>query len=294
MPKKIVIVTTGQPSTNPRMIKEYTSLKEEGYDVKVFYSYWQAWAAHADKKFFENAFIKHQDFILVGGSPFENKLEYLLLKFFQKLNRLINNKFGFQHSSSLARTTSHLVKAAKKTKAHLYIAHNLGALPAAVIAAKKNHAKAGFDAEDFHRGEFKNQDSKEAKIIKQVEDEYLPQCDYITAASPLIANAYNELYPLKNVVTINNVFSKTFTQSFNASPDLQPLTLFWFSQTIGANRGLETVVKAMELLQTQCSIELYMMGNVAAEYDKHLLQLITNKNAVHFLSPVTPDEVFRE
>jgi len=294
MPKTIVIVTTGQPSTNPRMVKEYTALKEEGYNVKVFYSYWQAWAVEADKQLFQSGSIDRKDFMLVGGSPLENKAEYLLSKLRHKISRLLLNKFGFQLFSALARTTSHLIKAAKEIKADLYIAHNLGALPVAVIAAKKNSAIAGFDAEDFHRGEYKDQNSKEAMLAKQTEDKYLLLCDYITAASPLIADAYKKLYPQQNVFTIHNVFSKKFLQQFNESLATQPLTLFWFSQTIGANRGLETVVKAMESLQTQCRIDLYLMGNVATGYDEHLFQLITNKNSIHFLSLVSPDEVFAE
>jgi len=38
--KKIVIVTTGQLSTNPRMLKEVDALLGQGHQVKVLYSYW--------------------------------------------------------------------------------------------------------------------------------------------------------------------------------------------------------------------------------------------------------------
>ena len=65
MPKKIAILTTGQPSTNPRMLKEYISLKKANYDVKVFYCFWQEWATKADATLFEDGVIRKEDFILV-------------------------------------------------------------------------------------------------------------------------------------------------------------------------------------------------------------------------------------
>ncbi len=46
-----------------------------------------------------------------------------------------------------------LKKSACDIKADLYIAHNLGALTAAAMAAQKNNARYSFDAEDFHRAQ---------------------------------------------------------------------------------------------------------------------------------------------
>lgn len=289
MPKKIVIVTTGQPSTNPRMVKEYQALKEEGYIVKVFYSFWADWAVSTDHSLFETGQISKNDFILIGGSPSSQKRKYYYSRLINKIFRI----FKSQSNYALSRTVSHLEKAALREKADCYIAHNLGAISAAVKAAKKYKGKAAFDAEDFHRGEYKDQNSVIAKSVRYTEDKYLPQCSYITAASPLICQAYQRLYPSQRIAIINNVFSKKYLQKRNKEVN-NNLKLFWFSQTIGPNRGLEKVVKAIEIIKDKCNVELFLMGKISSEYNSDLLNLTTVPNSIHFIHPVPPIEVFAE
>jgi len=290
MPKKIIIITTGQPSTNPRMIKEYQALKEEGYIVKVFYSFWANWANAADTTLFDSGQINKEDFILVGGSRIYQNWKYNYSRFRRKLCKILS----FQPKEySFSRTAFFLEQAALKEKADLYIAHNVGALSAAVKAAKKYNAKVGFDAEDYHRGEFQKQEAQNAKAVKYIEDKYLPQCHYITAASPLISKAYKTVYPFVKITVINNVFSKKYLQKLPEESN-DSLKLFWFSQTIGPNRGLETAVKAIEILKDICRIQLHLMGKVSAEYASDLVKLTTCPNSIFFLPPAAPDAIFAE
>ena len=290
MPKKIVILTTGQPSTNPRMVKEYTALKSAGFEVKVFYSYWQKWACHADGVWFAGGELNKEDFVMVGGSPSGNKWLYTVSKVRQKINQVIYRKTGKRLVGAISRVTPYLISAAKSERADLYIAHNVGALPAAVIGANKFGAKAAFDAEDYHRGEFKYLEDKASLHLVAIEDIYLPKCTYVTAASPLIASAYQGLYPTSVFTVILNVFSKCYLQEIRHHSN-EYLTMFWFSQTVGPNRGLETVVKALNLLDKSYKVELYLMGNIVHGFDQLLLSLSDTK-CIHFLPPVIPDEVF--
>jgi len=50
--KKIVIVSSGQPSANPRIVKEAVAFSETGYQVKVIYCSLSPWADEFDKKLF--------------------------------------------------------------------------------------------------------------------------------------------------------------------------------------------------------------------------------------------------
>ena len=124
----------------------------------------------------------------------------------------------------------------------LYIAHYLGALPAALRAAKKGNVPVIFDAEDFHRGE-KSYYIKQEHNIVSIENQLLPKVNAITTASPLITAEYKKHYPNQNIITINNVFSKKYLQPF-VNIDKAPLKLFWFSQHIGVGRGLEVFIEA--------------------------------------------------
>ena len=291
-PKKIAIFTTGQPSTNPRMVKEYQALKAAGYSVKVFYSFWQNWAHKADQTMFQSNEIVIADFILIGGSPFKNKYSFVISKVVFKIAKLVYHQTGFLGHLTLSRTTFGLINAAKKTNADLYIAHNSGALPAAAIGAKKNKAKCAFDAEDFHRGEYKDQNQKSCIAIIQNENKYLPLCDYVSAASPLIGEAYKKLYRTTLVEVINNVFSISFLQPLKSTNE-ESLSLFWFSQTIGANRGLEVFLKALKKLPNNVKIDIYLMGQIANGFDKVLTSLY-DSNRLHFLDTVSPNEIFKQ
>ncbi|PZR09017.1 MAG: hypothetical protein DI539_22305, partial [Flavobacterium psychrophilum] len=246
--KSIVLITPGQPSSNPRLVKEAISLSKAGYEVTVIYCFWVLWADQYDKTVIEeNPSI---NWVRVGGHPKEGKMLYWYTRLRHKFFRIIANKLKsstFWQQRAIIRCYNELREAAASKRADLYIAHNAGALAPAAIAARNNRSIYAFDGEDFHRGEFSNADFLYGAII-QIENKYLPGVTYFTAASPLIAKAYQQCYPGKEVGVINNVFSRRFLQPINSHPG-NVVNLFWFSQTVGTNRGLETVVKALNQLK---------------------------------------------
>lgn len=269
------------------------TLKKEGYNIKVIYSYWTNWALKTDEDYFKAGELHKEDFILAGGTPYIKKCHYFLTRLFHKFFKTTVSFIPSFTKWTVARPSFALYLKAISTYGDLYIAHNPGALPAAWLAAKKNKSKVGFDAEDFHRGEHLDQNSLLALAVKYIEDAYLPQCNYITAASPMIGNAYKKLYPSQKIAVINNVFSKKYLQKIHKESH-DHLRLFWFSQTIGPHRGLETAVKAIEILKGKCKIELHLMGNVLSGYSSELIKLTTQSDFIHFIPPVAPDKVFEQ
>jgi len=169
----------------------------------------------------------------------------------------------------------------------------LGALPAVVKTAGFYRKPCGFYAEDFHRQEVSDDaDSYNFKISSYIEDKYFPFVNYLTASSPLIAEKYASLYK-RSVTCILNVFPKTDDLSIIQNEN-NPLKLFWFSQTIGPNRGLETIIEAISL--TAAAVELHLLGQPAERYQEYLLQLAKTKNVVNnsifFYEPVKADQLF--
>ena len=45
---KICLITTGQPSTNPRLVKEADAFSEAGHEVNVVAAHWSEWASNLD------------------------------------------------------------------------------------------------------------------------------------------------------------------------------------------------------------------------------------------------------
>ena len=290
--KKVVLISSGQPSVNPRLVKEANALSSVGYEVLVVYSFWTNWAWEMDQKLFASVSWKP---ILAGGSPYHNKLVYFLTRLRFKFVTLIANKltlnFGVAEMAK-GRASVELLQKAKSIKADFYIAHNLAALPVAVKAANYYKVKCGFDAEDFHRQEVSDSPFDfNYRISSFLEDKYLRHCNYITAASPLIAHAYKEVYSNLNPLVINNVFELKHIQKSTIRPDSQ-LKLFWFSQTIGKNRGLEDVIGALNILEND-AIELHFLGNCNSVSINHFNSLVTYEKAqIFFHKPISSEEVF--
>lgn len=293
--KKILLISSGQPSLNPRLVKEADALAEDGYQVTVIYQYWNEWGTALDKELLSE---KKWTAIRVGGDPVQQKILYLFTKLQFKLGQYLIKLFGIKNKLAelaIGRCTYQLINKAVSINADLYIAHNLAALPAAVIAAKKNKSKCGFDAEDFHRNEVSdNTNSIDVKLKSFIEDKYINQLDYLTTASPLISDAYKALYPTLNPITILNVFPKK--DFVLETKSLGSLKLFWFSQTIGKGRGLEEVIRAMAQLKAS-NIELHLLGDFNSSIRNYFNELVeTNNlspNCIFYYLPIASDEIFK-
>jgi glycosyltransferase involved in cell wall biosynthesis len=278
--KKVVLLTPGQPSTNPRLVKEAIACSEAGYTVVVLYCFWAAWADAADDELFKQ--YPQIKWIRVGGHPAKAKATYFFTRLKYKAARFLSSKtgVGIVQERAEMRCYDEMLAACKKIKADVYIAHNLGALPVAAKAAYYHKVKYAFDIEDYHRGQFA-ENSTESKRAALLEDNYLPGTAWCTAASPLIADKYSEHYHGLQPVIINNVFSSIhLCEQPNYYTAGQPLKLFWFSQTVGARRGLEDAISALGILRDM-NISLTILGSCNATTKQWLLQL-TKQNEVPY------------
>ena len=292
----IVLITPGQPSSNPRLVKETLALKEAGYTVTVIFSFWADWADAPDKVLFR----QHPEirWIRAGGHPREQPLLYWYTRIRHKVYRMLAGRrptSAWWLKRAEFRCYDETKRKALQTRGDLYIAHNLGALAPAAEAARRHGTKYGFDAEDYHRGQPAT-GSAQAATIAVLEERYLPGTSYCTAASPLIGLAYHKDFPGVNPLVINNVFSIRHLQPAPA-PYLkgQPLKLFWFSQTVGRDRGLETLIAAIGR-NRDLEIEVTILGFCTPEEKERLLSLAkasqVREDRIHFHDPVPPDDLF--
>lgn len=279
-PKKITLLTTGQPSTNPRLVKEADALAAAGYEVTVLYSHWAAWAVKTDKKLLA---AKPWNAVQVGGSPQNQSWKWYYTRLRKKLSR--------SPERALCRTFDELLFKAIRTPTNLYIAHNLGALPAAALAAKKTGKPFGFDAEDFHREE-EDLGLPQSHLKAEVESKYLPKAAYTTAASPLIGAAYKNIFSSKQWLPVLNVFSLRQQPDFRGG-NPGPIRLFWFSQTIGRHRGLEDVLESLSLL-TDLPVEITLQGSCGPNEKAWLEASVRPPHVLRLLPPAAEDDLIQE
>lgn len=289
---RICIVTPGQLGSNPRVVKEADALAEAGHDVTVICTKVADFVEPRDQSVMARCRFK------VHRIAFDNRLAWRLARLPQMAARLlwqtgIAPLLADRASSAM---TIRLANAACTVPADLYIAHYVPALPAAARAAAKNGGRYAFDAEDFHPGDWPDSPAfkHETRLIKAVERRYLPGACYVTAAAPLIAEAYAQTYSIPLPVVLLNVFPRSSVPPaqpprVNSSPSP---SLYWFSQTVGPGRGLETAVEA--IAHAQSRPHFVMRGTLGAGYRAELEALAANlgvADRIHFLPPINPDEL---
>ena len=296
--KKVCLITPNHISTNPRLVKEGIALEKHGFAVHLIFTLSDPGGNDLDWAILNQHPNWTYDVLEWSGRGVSSSLSRFKSGLMKKLAEFYSAKTGAATFTALVVNRNYYWqrKKALKVNADLYIAHNLGALPVARDAAKKRRAKYGFDAEDFHRNEVSNNPQDKDVIIKAtIEGRNIAGADHFTAASPLIGAAYQELFPGLQPKVILNVFPKVDQQIKGSVECSKHTKLFWFSQTIGGQRGIETIILAMGLSKTK-EFELHLLGNLVNGYRQQLELLASDHgvaNQVFFYSPVPEIEIFR-
>jgi glycosyltransferase involved in cell wall biosynthesis len=296
---RICLVTPGQPSTNPRLVKEADALSEAGYDVQVVACKYQAWADEADATFKDRDWSpKWLRYGPMASRP-RDLWQRLRRRGSKELAGLIGPRSGLTERA-FHYAIPELTRLVRQVSADLYIAHNLAALPPATWAAEQRNAALGFDAEDFHRGELPDtpENILDRAITADLEERYIPRCDYVTAASDGIGTAYADALGIEPPITILNVFPWSERENDVSAAKLDEevpdgaRSLYWFSQTIGPDRGLEDALRALPHLPDD--VVLSLRGGWSLGYEETFrdqARRLGVADRVQHLDLVPPDEL---
>ena len=265
------------------MRKAADALAKSGYEVMVLWAYGTAWAAQNDRSICENA---HWQSLQIGGNPDSDRRAYFFSRLFRKLFELIGNNERAQ-----CRSYNEFIRQGLAWKPDLVIGHNPGALGPVVRIGQRLQVPILFDAEDYHRGEsYVVRAGIEDRMIA-LEDRYIPHLSAMTAASPLIAQAYTELYPNKKITTINNAFPAAL-QPIAPERMTGPLRIVWFSQVVGIDRGLQDFMKGMASA-SDIPVHLNLVGLCSNENREVLEACIEHPNhQLSFHDPMPEPALF--
>lgn len=291
--KRICLITPGHLASNPRLVKEADAMHEAGYLVSVV-----AGDTTPEVRPFDATVINEAPWTTTrvalgrGASYLSRRAQQQIARWC--FGRGLDGLSPAIHAHSML--TPLLSRASAAKPADLYIAHGLAALPAAAFAARRNVAKFGFDAEDDHVAELTDapENRLEIAIRRRIESHFLPLCQYISAASPGIARAYKDRYGL-SVLPILNVFPLVQAPSGPIRVNRNDgLSIYWFSQTIGPDRGLEQLILGLSRMREKVSLTIRGSDFLGYSEKLRVLAAETGKqNALEFLSPAPPDEMVR-
>jgi glycosyltransferase involved in cell wall biosynthesis len=294
--KRICIITPNYISGSPRTVKEADALCDAGFDVTVVFTQGQL----EQIRDYDDELVRAKKWQTrtIGWSCYrrEEKFRYHSTRFRHFVARNIFSNYYQSLTASgayLGRTYFELLRLTGSIKADLYIAHYPQSLPVALNAAKKHDALIGYDAEDFHTEE--GTDSRVQAHIKHLEGKILPRCVHVTATSSLIADRLASKYGIERPVPVHNVFPWAERAAIDGQTKDrrgEALSLYWYSQTIGLNRGIQDAIQAAGLVNRP--IQIHLRGTVSDETQTVLSDLARAcgvADRLFFHSRVSPHEL---
>jgi glycosyltransferase involved in cell wall biosynthesis len=291
--KHVCLITPGHIASCPRLAKEADALVEAGYEVTVVSGRHFAPADSLDTAVTAAARWRCLRVPTQEGVGVACR---------RGVGRLLRKVRGDNVCSGIGEATlvvfpalPRLVRAAAGVQADFYHAHCLPGLAIAALAARETGKRYGFDAEDFHERETLAVENSvfERSVATIILRAFLPRATIRTAASPLIAAAYEQAYGCSMTVILNSFDPVRKGHTRNAFRELtsaDPAKLYWFSQTIGPGRGLEQMIDVLAVAKTPLCLQL--RGFSSEEYRVTLLQRAQRAGVrLEFLAPANPDEM---
>lgn len=266
---RVALLTAGHLSSCPRLIKEAQLLSRNGYKITIVYLESIPRISALDSSILKNN--PEWEYVSVKwGNTIDNIISKLTFRIFNLFN---------QDSIYIQSTSRVLINTILTIKADLYIAHHPSVLVAAALASKKYKAKYSYDIEDAfpYVDDGRYIENPDLKIL-DIENKYIQDAVFTTAASPLYSELYFKNYNLKErPIDLLNVFDLNTNEiKYEDRKDLNKVSLYWYSQTVGLNRGLQDLFIAINTLPVD-SFELHIRGNCEDRVRKSLIALIKVK-----------------
>lgn len=297
--KRICIVTNAPISQNPRVVKEADVLSEAGYDVLVLFGQHAEWTRPLDQHILDSATWRGRA-IEIWPSGTRRRFHRLILAVQVSIFRFLAKCSTaapiaeFAYSRFLIGQLWHALRA----RADLYIGHNPQSLPVVAWAAHLRGAKFGFDFEDFYQGELpaNERGSLSNRLLAAIEARYVPKACHLTAASWGIAREVAVMHGIAPPLTILNVFKwadRAQLRCTGGEPIRRPqLSLYWFSQIVSLDRGLQDAIRAIE--HVSAPVMLHVRGSATIEVKSELMSIAKRcgvESRIIFLDPIPPEDL---
>ena len=276
------------------MLKAADAFADAGYDVRMISTRHVTWATDTDEDVRRS---RRWRWTVVNYDRDSAPITYwksgLRYKAARKLAAHIHpNRLPLGVAASgYGRVHSELLAAALAEPADLVYGGTTGAIAATAMAGRQMGVPYALDLEDFYSAEQDSSPESDLShaLAQRIETDILPGAAFLTTGSEAMAEAYFEKYGVRPIPIHNTFPLPDRAPDFSAPPN-ETLRLYWFSQTIGARRGLEDVIHAVGL--AGIAAELHLRGNPVAGYLDTLHQLAADVAPRLLLihhAPINPD-----
>lgn len=256
MKQKICILIGSHLATAPRPQKEAITLAQAGYDVVVLGSWWNPKFAQEDIAIAKKAKITFVP--LIDLSKKNLRASYARVR--NRLAREAFLKLGRVYPSALGLNSKEMLKTAASLNPDLIIAHSESAMWAG-RQLKELGFKVAVDFEDWFSNDLMPADrkSRPCNYISQLEMWHLRYADFtLTTSAPLAEALAQSANTTKFPLVIPNVFPINVMpdHALDSSKQSGVCKFYWYSQTVGGGRGLESLGKALENVRGDWNLSL--------------------------------------
>jgi glycosyltransferase involved in cell wall biosynthesis len=237
---------------NPRVWKEANSLASAGYRTSVLTVVYDNLKLKYDRELLHSS-VDYQPVVDLSKESGSYSDVYLS-RLRRKSAQILKKYFRIDTVRLMVYRPSKLLKAALNLNADLYIAHQETGLFIGNELLKKGK-RVAFDIEDWYSRDYVNS-MRAIKLLDLAESFALKNASYVSCPSDSMSDSLTSHFSLtERPCTIYNGFSIIENDNILNS-NIEKDSLVWFSQVIGPNRGLETLVKAMALIRKPMKVHL--------------------------------------
>jgi glycosyltransferase involved in cell wall biosynthesis len=295
MNARVCVVTAGHLSTCPRMLKAADALAGAGYDVRVVSTNHTPWAAVADRKVLAT---RAWGSTVVDYDRDTARLTQVATGVRFRMAKALSSAMGSSRVPipvvirAYSRIHDELVSAVAAEPADFVYGGTTGALAAVAESAARLRVPYGIDFEDLHSAEYARDSDVTNVLAARIERQVIGGAAFATAGSPMIADAYERAYSVRPI-PVHNTFSIAASLSTDERDD-RPLRLYWFSQTLGAGRGLEDMLRGIGRMGG--AVELHLRARAIQSYLDALTSLqreVAPRLTIVQHNPAAPDDMVR-
>lgn len=263
MMKHLLILIGGHLATAPRPQKEAAAAVAAGFRVSIRGTWWDDRLAAED---LELAKIIGADYSPVVDLRQCNPTSRQVTRLRQRIARELFVRLGFVTPRVLGTGAPEMLREAQKLKPDLTMVHSEAGLWVAKQLLREGF-RIGVDFEDWFSQDLRPEDRQGRPVneIQRLERHLLRSAHLTLTTTRVMAEALAEDAQCERVPeVIPNCFPWAGAPKPGEGPrdkrDPEALSLYWFSQTIGPGRGLETLAKA--LLNLRGKWQLHLRGEL--------------------------------
>jgi glycosyltransferase involved in cell wall biosynthesis len=271
------------------VVKEAEALAAVGNNVEVLGSGVSPEYRERDARLVKGRKWKFTD--LMAGQSAYGKLMQRTKRF---LGYQAHRLLGWENRWQLGPMAEALLKEGRKRRADLYIAHSEAGMWAAE-QLRREGKRVGVDMEDWFSEDLlpEARKSRPIQLLKTLEKNLLCHGAYSSCTSEAMADALVKEYGCRRPTVIRNVFPIKDREGLDGRwkdrpgmakwmqkndptmerPKEAPISIHWFSQTIGPGRGLEILFQALDGMEGNW--ELHLRGNLKG-YEGWLKEVCPN------------------